>query len=99
MNESNDKYSWNPGKRELNINERGLDFVEWADFVFADPNVVVINDEKPNKDNEVRYLAFAMVGNTRICLCFSNREDKKHLITIFKMRDKRQWRRHYDKNS
>ena len=94
----NNKYSWNSKKRELNIRERGLDFVPLADDIFADPNVVIEIDPKPNKDNEMRFLAFGLVDDSRLCLCFTPREDKLHLITIFKVHEKT-WRKHYGKNS
>ena len=95
-NEANEKYSWDPQKRELLIKTRGLDFVELADVIFDDPNVAIEPDNSKNCD-EVRYLAFALVNNMRLCLCFSLRDNKKHLITIFKMREKK-WRKYYGNN-
>ena len=92
-NESNENYSWDPKKRELNIKKRGLDFVELADMIFSDPYVVVKSDYRVDY-GEFRYLAFALVDNRQLCLCFTYRGDKKHLITIFKMKEK-QWRKHY----
>jgi len=96
-NETNEKYSWDPEKRERNIRDRGLDIVRLADGVFGDPNVALEVDPKPNDDNEVRFLAFGLVDGERLCLCYTPREDKLHLITIFKLRE-RTWRKHYGKN-
>ena len=91
---ANEKYSWDSKKRELNIKKRGLDFVELADAIFEDPNLVIEPDNRKDY-NEARYWAFALVNNIRFCLCFTPRDDKIHLITIYKM-NKRQWRKHYD---
>jgi len=94
MNETNDKFSWDSEKRKLNIETRGLDFVMFADFVFADPDVVIREDNRHDY-NEERFLAYAMVEETRLCLCFTPRGDKIHLITIFKVKEK-QWRKNYE---
>ena len=93
VNKSNEKYSWDPEKRELNIKKRGLDFVELADMIFSDPYVDVKFDNRVDY-GELRYSAFAVINNMRLCLCFTYRDDKKHLITIFKMKEK-QWRKLY----
>ena len=92
-NETNEKYSWNSDKRELIIKTRGLDFLELADIIFSDPNVVVKPDNRADY-GELRYSAFALVNNVRLCLCFTPRTDKIHLVTIFQMHEK-QWRKHY----
>ena len=94
MNETNENFSWDSEKRELNIQIRGLDFVVLADFIFADPNVIIRQDDRQDYD-EARFLAFAMVEGTRLCLCFTPRDDKMHLITIFKVNE-RQWRKNYE---
>jgi len=93
--ETNEKYSWDSKKREVNIKLRGLDFVELADFIFTDPKVTIIPDTKKVYGEE-RYLAFAMIGDERFCLCFTLREDKIHLITIFKKHYDKQWRTYYE---
>jgi len=95
---SNEKYSWVPEKREANKRERGLDIVELADFIFADPNVVIVPDAR-NDYGENRYLAFAMIADERFSLCFTPRGDKIHLITIFKRHNDRQWRLDYEEQT
>ena len=97
MNEISEQYSWNPEKRELNIQKRGLDFVQLADHIFADPNVVIELDARCEY-GEDRYIAYALVEGTRLCLCFALREGKIHLITVFKM-NKKQWETHYGRDS
>jgi uncharacterized DUF497 family protein len=94
-NDSNEKYSWDPQKRELNIKMRKLDFVELADKIFDDPKLVIEIDNRANY-GELRYLAFAVADNMRLCLCFTRRGNKKHLITIFRIHEK-QWRKYYGK--
>ncbi|MDR1826525.1 MAG: BrnT family toxin [Rickettsiales bacterium] len=96
MIESNEKYSWDPAKRETNIKTRELDFVEMADYIFADPNVVVKHDDRIDY-SEPRLLAYGLVDGTRLCLCWTPRGDKVHLITIFKV-NKKQWSECYGKN-
>jgi len=98
MNETNEKYSWDPKKREQNIKERGLDFVELADMVFTDPNVSLRADTKPNNAGEIRFLAFGLVNKQRLCLCYTMRSEKIHLITIFKVHENI-WRKYYGKSS
>ncbi|MCL2481333.1 MAG: BrnT family toxin [Spirochaetaceae bacterium] len=94
-NEENEKYSWNPEKRKGIIAKRGLDFVELADFIFADPKLSIIPDARQDYSEE-RYLAYAEVGGERFCLCFTLREERIHLITIFKKHYDAQWRRNYE---
>ena len=95
VNEANDKYSWNAEKRDLTIKARGLDFVKLADFVFADTKLAVVADVRRSY-GEKRYLAFAMIEGERFCLCFTLREGKIHLITIFKKHYDAQWRINYE---
>lgn len=94
MIKTNDKYSWDSNKRELIIKTRGLDFVVLADFVFADPDVIIYPDNRRDY-GEYRYLAYAMVADICLCLCFTHRDNKIHLITIFRMH-KKQWRKKHD---
>jgi len=97
MNETNEKYSWDSKKREQNIKERDLDMVALAPEVFSDPNIVIEPDDRLDYGEE-RYLAYGMAGKARICLCFTPRGDKLHLITIFKVH-KKEWEVRYGKNS
>ncbi|GHU93610.1 hypothetical protein FACS1894156_0690 [Bacteroidia bacterium] len=97
MIETNDKYSWDTEKRALNIQIRGLDFVVLADLIFADLQLMIEPDNRKDY-NEERFWAYAIVDDNRLCLCFTPRDDKIHLITIFKMH-KTPWRKHYDKKN
>lgn len=97
MTETNESYSWDSDKREETIKARGLDFVALADFVFADADIVIREDNRKDY-GEQRYLAYAMVGEARLCLCFTPRDGKKHLITIFNIH-KKEWNKYYDKQN
>jgi uncharacterized DUF497 family protein len=97
MNEINEKFSWDPEKRDLNIRERGLDMVWFAPKIFADPKLVIELDSREDY-SEKRYLAYGLVEGLRLCLCYTPREGMIHLITIFKMH-KKEWEKHYGKNS
>ena len=96
-NEMNEKFSWNPEKREQNIKERGLDFVLLADNILNDPGVVIRPDIRCSYDED-RFLAYSLVEGKHLCLCFSPRENRIHLITVFRMR-KKQWEAYCGKSS
>ena len=93
MNESNNEYSWHVKKRQENIEERDLDFVEFAPKIFADPNVTIKPDNR-NDYGEERFLALGMADGMRLCLCFTPRDGVIHLITIFKVHEK-EWSKYY----
>ena len=97
MNEVNQKYSWDPEKREQNIKERGLDMVILAPKVLADPDLVIELDDRQDYGEE-RYLAYGIADGLRLCFCFTPRNGLIHLITIYKVREKI-WRKHYGKNN
>ena len=66
-----------------------------APKIFADPYVVIELDTRQDYGEE-RFLAYALVEGVRLCLCFTVRNGKIHLITIYKMH-KKQWEKHYGK--
>ena len=85
--EMNNKYSWDPNKRDLNIKKRGLDFVLLADLVFSADDLAISEDRRQDY-GENRFNAHGTVMGISVCLCFTPREDKKHLITIFRTHKK-----------
>jgi len=89
------EYEWFEGKRQEVLAARGIDIVITGPQVLADPNVVIEQDNRQDYGEE-RFLAYGMVKGERLCLCFTMRKGKIHLITIFKMR-KKQWEKHYGK--
>jgi len=96
MIESNVRYSWDPAKRVEILNSRRLDIVLLADFIFTDPNIVIVPDIRKNY-GEDRFKAFAKIEEERFCLCFTLRADKIHLITIFRQHNNSEWRKNYEK--
>ncbi|GHU71089.1 hypothetical protein FACS189450_06550 [Spirochaetia bacterium] len=86
-------FEWDEEKRQRILAERGLDIVILAPILLDDPNVVIKQDIRRNYPED-RFLAWGLVDGTRLCLCFTPRNDKIHLITIFKMH-KKQWEKHY----
>jgi len=91
----NVEYEWFEGKRQEILATRGIDIVITGPQILADPNVVIEQDNRQNYGEE-RFLAYGMVEGERLCLCFTLREGKIHLITVFKMH-KNQWEKHYGK--
>jgi uncharacterized protein len=89
------EYEWFESKRQEVLSSRGIDIVIAGPKVFADPNVVIEPDNRQDYGEE-RFLAYGMVEGERLCLCFTLRGEKVHLITIFKMH-KKQWGKHYGK--
>ena len=88
-------YEWSEEKRQEVLAARKLDMVILAPKVFADPNVIIELDMRQDYGEE-RFLAYALVEGTRLCLCFTPRNGKIHLIMIFKMH-KKPWEAHYGK--
>ena len=89
------RYEWSEVKRQKILATRKLDMVLLAPKVFADPNVIIELDNRRDY-GEKRFLAYAMVEGTRICLCFTQRDTNIHLITVFRMH-KKPWEVHYGK--
>jgi len=90
-NETNEKYSWNPKKRELIIKTRGLDFVELADAIFGDSSFVVKPDDRRDYGEE-RRLAYAEVDGIKMCLCYTLRFGEYRVISLRQVRN-REWRK------
>ena len=88
---------WDEGKRQENIEKRGLDIAILAPKVFADPNAEIESDFRRNY-GEARYLIYGMADDLRLCICFTFREDVIWLITIFKIHEKN-WGKHYGKKN
>jgi len=87
-------FEWDEKKRQKIIEERGLDIVVLAPLVFADPNLVIKQDNRCDYKEE-RFLAYEIAEGLRLCVCFSFREKLIRLITIFKL-NKKDWGKHYE---
>ena len=90
-------FEWDEVKRQKNIKERGLDILAIAPLVLENPNVVIEQDDRWDYA-EKRFRAFAIVEDKRVCLCFTLRNEKIHLITIFRVRSK-QWDKFYERKN
>ena len=87
-------FEWDEEKRNRNIIERGIDFVE-AVTVFDDPNVSIIPDVRKDYGEE-RFNAYGMSNGRRMRVCFTMRgENTTRVISMFKVHIK-EWNRHYD---
>ena len=82
-------FEWDEEKRQKNIKERGLDIFEIASIMFDSSDTIIWSDNRKDY-GEKRFRAFAIVKEECICLCFTRRNKKMHLITIFRMR-KKEW--------
>jgi len=83
-------------KNQRNLLERGLPF-ELAQFVLSDPDVVTERDERKDY-GEDRYLSYGIVGELKLCVCWTPRDSKVRVITLFKVHEK-EWGKHYGKNN
>ncbi|MDR0321848.1 MAG: BrnT family toxin [Treponema sp.] len=83
-------------KNMHNIEERGLPF-DLAEFVLTDPNVVTEADYRRNYGEE-RFLSYGKVEGLRLCLCWTPRNGRIRVITLFKVHEK-EWEKHYGKDN
>ena len=90
------KFEWDDDKRQKNIDKRGLDIAILAPMVLYSQNTVFRADIRQDYGEE-RWLAFGIVHNVRLCVCFTLREDVVRLITIHKV-NKKDWENYYGKN-
>ena len=89
-------FEWDDEKRQSNIKKHGFDFTI-AKSVLSDPNVVIKVDNRKDY-GETRVWAFGKVGNLRLCLCYTMRDGKYRVISLYTP-NKSRWRKHYGKNS
>jgi len=86
---------YDPEKNQRNIDERGLPF-DLAGLVLTDPNVVTEQDMRKDYGEE-RFLSYGLAGNLRLCLCWTPRENKVRVISLFRVHEN-EWEKHYGKN-
>jgi uncharacterized DUF497 family protein len=89
------EFEYDSEKNRRNIIERGLPF-DLAEFVLSDPNVVTECDYRRNY-GEKRFLSYGKVEGLRLCLCWTPRNGKIRIITLFKVH-KKEWEKHYGKD-
>jgi len=87
-------FEWDEEKRNRNIIEHGIDFVE-AVTVFDDPNVTIYPDVRKDYGEE-RYNAYGASNGRRMRVCFTMRgKNTIRVISMFKVH-KKEWNRRYD---
>jgi uncharacterized DUF497 family protein len=87
-------FEWDEEKRNSNIVEHGIDFIE-AVAVFDDPKVSIIPDLRKDY-GEKRYNAYGLSNGRRMRVCFTIRGvNIIRIISMFKVHPK-EWSRHYD---
>jgi len=91
------KYEWDEVKRQKNIIERGLDIAVLAPMLISGDHTIFMPDRRQDYGEE-RWLAFGLVKNLRLCVCFTLRLDVVRLITIYKV-NKKDWENFYVKNN
>ncbi|MDR2268766.1 MAG: BrnT family toxin [Rickettsiales bacterium] len=92
-NETN--FIWDEPKRQSNIERHGIDF-EIAGLVLSDPNVKTRKDDRIDY-GEDRFLSFGLVGELRLCLCWTPRGGKIRVISLFRI-NKKDWEAEYEKH-
>ena len=85
-------FEWNEEKRLRNIAEHGVDFAE-AVGVLSDLRVSLYADNRKDYGEE-RFNAYGVSNGRRLRLCFTLREGKIRVITIFKVHNK-EWEKYY----
>ena len=90
-------FEWDERKRQKNIKERDLDIFEIALIMFESSDTLILPDNRKDYGEE-RFRAFSIVEDKRICLCFTKRSGKVHLITVFRMH-KKEWEKYYERKN
>ena len=89
-------FEWDEEKRQNNIEKHGVDFPDAAD-VFEDPEVSILPDLREDY-GEDRFNAYGFSNGRKMRVCFTLRNDKIRVITMFKANE-RDWRKYYGKNN
>ena len=86
-------FEWDEEKRNSNIVEHGIDFVE-AVVVFDDPKVSIFLDVRKDYGEE-RYNAYGMSNGRHLRVCFTMRGiNVIRVISMFKVHYK-EWNKYY----
>ena len=86
---------WDEAKRRQNLAERGIDFIDAID-VFSDPNMCLYLDERMNYGEE-RFNAYGVSKDRNLRVCFTPRNGKFRIITMFNVH-KKEWSKRYVTN-
>ncbi len=72
-------FEWNPRKDKINRQKHGVSFFK-AQYAFADPNRVILEDISHSTESEKRYYCLGEVDGGVLTVRFTYREDR---IRIF----------------
>ena len=74
---------WDEAKRQKTLKERNLDF-KLARYILVDPNLVRrVDDRRDYK--ETRYIAYGMVHDSVLKLCYTMRGSAYRIISLHKV--------------
>lgn len=79
MNSRRTDFEWEPEKDRLNQSKHGIAFVA-AQYAFADPNRVILEDVTHSTEDETRYFCLGKVDEGIMTVRFTYREGR---IRIF----------------
>jgi uncharacterized DUF497 family protein len=87
--------SFDPAKRDLTVQERGLDFADAAE-VFAGRHTVVEDDRF--EYGEKRFISAGFLRARMVVLVWTPRGDARHIISMryCHAKEERRWRKHLD---
>ena len=88
-------FEWDSEKDQSNRNKHGVSFV-LAQYAFADPNRVILEDVTHSTEDEKRYYCLGRVGRGILTVRFTYRE---HCIRIFGAGYWRKGRRIYEERN
>ena len=82
--------SFDPAKRDATLQERGLDFAD-CDEVFAG-NVVLEREDERREYGETRMITVGHLRERMVVVCWSQRGDARHIISMRKANEREQAR-------
>ena len=88
-------FEWDPEKDKSNQNKHGVSFI-LAQYAFADPNRVILEDVTHSTKDEKRYYCLGKVSGGILTVRFTHR---KHRIRIFGAGYWRKGRRIYEEQN
>lgn len=78
-------FTWDEGKRQINIAKHGVDFTAVYDFDFLNANIEV--DDR-FEYGEVREVSISFIGSRLHVLVFTRRGGNIHVISLRKANDR-----------
>ena len=79
------KITFDPAKRQVALNERGLDFADTA-IVFAGPTITVQHLRRDY--GETRYQTVGFLSDRMVMVVWTPRNEARHIISMRKCNDR-----------